>query len=123
MNLLNGQRVLVLEEQPAIALLLTEMLEALNCRVIGPAKRLHRALELLAADEVDAAIVDVKIKGEPSCAVAEELIRRGIPWAFASSNNADPVARRYPAVPLIIKPYSSAHIERVLEQLLLARSE
>jgi hypothetical protein len=60
----------------------------------------------------------VKIEGEPSYPVAEDLIRRGIPWAFASSNPTDELARRYPSVPVITKPYSSEHLSKVLAQLL-----
>lgn len=116
--MLEGQNILVLEEQPAIARLFGEMLEEMNCRVIGPADRIPEALALLVQNDVDAAILDVKIEGQSSAPVAEELIRRGIPWAFASSNEADEVARRYPAAPMITKPFSSEHIERVLTELL-----
>ena len=115
---MNGKRILILEEQASITQLLVDMLGALNCRVVGPADRVPQALALLVEHDVDAAILDVKIKGEPSYAVAEELLRRGIPWAFASSNETDEIERRYPGVPVIAKPYSSAHIQRVLEQLL-----
>jgi len=118
MKVLNGQRILVLEEEASIAQLLVDMLEALNCRVIGPADRIPQALHLLVEHDADAAILDVKIEGKPSYPVAEELVRRGIPWAFASSNNADDFAHRYPDVPAIAKPYSSAHIQDVLERLL-----
>ena len=118
MNELNGRRILVLEEQASIAQFLADTLQALNCHVIGPADRVPQALALLAENDVEAAILDVKIEGEPSFAIAEDLIRRGIPWAFASSNNVDEVMRRYPGVPVFTKPYSAALIQRVLEQLL-----
>lgn len=56
MNIMNGQRILVLEEQASIAELLADMLETANCRVVGLADRLPQALALLAENEVDAAI-------------------------------------------------------------------
>jgi CheY-like chemotaxis protein len=118
MTELNGQRILILEEQASIAQRLVEMIEGLNCKAVGPVDRLPQALALLVECEVDAAILDVKIEGEPSYPVAEDLIRRGIPWAFASSNPTDELARRYPSVPVITKPYSSEHLSKVLAQLL-----
>lgn len=118
MKTLNRERILVLEEQPAIGQLVVDMLDAMNGQVIGPAERLPEALALLNENEIDAAILDVKIEGQPSSPVADELIRRGIPFAFASSNSAEELARVYPGVPIITKPFSSEHLEHVLEDLL-----
>lgn len=118
MKTLNHERILILEEQPAIGQLVVDMLDAMNGRVVGPAERLPEALALLNENEVDAAILDVKIEGQPSSPVADELIRRGIPFAFASSNPAEELVRGYPGVPLITKPFSSEHLEQVLEGLL-----
>lgn len=115
---LAGRRILILDEQASIAQLLAEMLQAFDCEVVGPANRVPEALTLLAEHPVDAAIIDVKIKGKPSYAVATELGRRGIPWAFASGNNTDEYVSRFPGVPVISKPYSSEHIFRVLCDLL-----
>jgi two-component SAPR family response regulator len=118
--MLNGQRILVLEEQASIARVLVDMLGRMNCHVIGPAARLPEALALLVESDVDAAILDVKIEGQSSAPVAEELIRRGIPWAFTSSNETDDIARRYPGVPIIAKPFTSEHVEAVLRELMEA---
>ncbi|MEJ5979349.1 hypothetical protein WG901_22030 [Novosphingobium sp. PS1R-30] len=118
MSILNGQRILVLEEQASIGRLLLDMLEAMNCRVIGPATRIPEAFALLVEHDVDAAILDVKIEGQPSLPIAEELLRRGIPWAFASANETDDLAHRYEDVPIITKPFSSDHIGNVLRSLL-----
>lgn len=118
MNALTGRRILVLEEQSSIARLLVEMLESTNYNVIGPIDRIDEALDLLASNQIDAAILDVKVKGEASYAVADDLIRRGIPCCFATGNNADEIAARYPDIRIITKPYSSAHIDQVLTSLL-----
>lgn len=116
--MLNGQRILVLEEQPLIAQLIVEMLVEMNCRVIGPASRLPEAVSLLVENDVDAAILDVKIEGQSTAPVAEELVRRAIPWAFASSNEAEEIGRRYPDIPIIMKPFNSGHLQAVLKSLL-----
>jgi DNA-binding NarL/FixJ family response regulator len=118
MSILDGQRILILDEQASIAQLLAEMVQGFGCEVVGPASRVREALNLLAEQRVDAAIIDVKIKGRPSYAVAKDLLRRGTPWAFASGNNTDKYMSRFPGVPVISKPYSSEHIYRVLLDLL-----
>ncbi|MCW1432164.1 response regulator [Novosphingobium sp. JCM 18896] len=116
--MLNGQRILVLEEQPLISQLFVGMLDDMNCRVIGPASRVPEALALLVENDVDAAILDVKIEGQSTAPIAEELIRRAIPWAFASSNETEEIGRRYPDVPIIVKPFTSDHLQSVLNSLL-----
>lgn len=112
------RRILILDEQASIAELLAKMVQEFGCNVVGPASRVPEALALLAEHSVDAAIIDVKIKGKPSYALAKELNRRGIPWAFASSNNTDEYVSQFPGVPVITKPYSSEHISHVLRDLL-----
>lgn len=112
------RRILILDEQASIAELLAKMLHELGCDVVGPASREPEALALLAEHPIDAAIIDVKIKGQPSYAIATELNRRGTPWAFASGNNTDEYVSRFPGVPVITKPYSSEHISHVLRDLL-----
>jgi CheY-like chemotaxis protein len=116
---LAGRRILILDEQESIAQLLADMLEGFGCQVVGPANRVPDALALLGEHPVDAAIIDVKIKGKPSYAVAKELGRRGTPWAFASANNTDEYVSRFPEAPVISKPYSSEHIFEVLCGLLV----
>lgn len=118
MSTLKPPRILILEEQKAVALLLKRMVHDCGYEVVGPAPSISQALALIEKDEVDVAILDVKIKGQPTFAVAEELFRRGLPWAFASGNNADEFIARYPGVPSIVKPYTSEHICSVLGDLL-----
>ncbi|MDF2812345.1 MAG: hypothetical protein K0S56_3376, partial [Microvirga sp.] len=76
---LSGLRVLVVEDEAAISLLLEDMLLDFGCQVIGPAARLAAALETLAREKVDLAILDVNVAGEPIYPVAEALAQRAIP--------------------------------------------
>lgn len=118
MDVLEGRRILILEEQIEIAQLLVEMLRELRCQAVGPAKDVRGALALIAGDELDAAILDVKIGGKNTLAVADELIRRGIPFAFASGNKTPASIKRYAPARLITKPYSAENIHQVLCALL-----
>jgi CheY-like chemotaxis protein len=121
MDTLNGRRILILEEQLQIALLLAGMLQDIGCEVVGPAKDVPNALALIAENALDAAILDVKIAGQNTLAVADELIRRGTPFAFASGNKNPASIKGYAPVPLITKPYSAENIHRVLCELIEGR--
>jgi CheY-like chemotaxis protein len=118
MDVLKGRRILILEEQMQIALLLAGMVQDFGCEVVGPAKDVSDALTLIAENALDAAILDVKIGGNNTLAVADELIRKGTPFAFASGNKTPASIKRYAPARLITKPYSAENIHRVLCELI-----
>jgi CheY-like chemotaxis protein len=118
MDVLKGRRILILEEQVEIAHLLVDMVQDLGCHAVGPAKGVLEALALIADNELDAAILDVKIGGKNTLVVADELIRRGTPFAFASGNKTPASIKRYAPARLITKPYSAEKIHQVLCALL-----
>ncbi len=119
MTNLTGRRILVLEENEAVAVVLAAMLKDMGCEMVGPASRIHDAIALAISEPIDAAILDVAIKGEVSFAVADELISRGIPYAFASGNKTPARIRRYAPVSIMTKPYSAEHIREVLSGLIV----
>lgn len=114
MDILKGRRILILEEHPAIGALLAEMVSGFGCEIIGPSHKIGDAMELITGVTVDAAILDVTIKGELSFPLADELLRRNIPYAFASGNKTPESIERYAPAPIITKPYSEQHIFQVL---------
>src|SRR3712207_9118444 len=81
---LQGVRVLVVEDEAAISLLLEDMLLDFGCEVIGPAARLSAALDAVERETVDLAILDVNVAGEPIYPVAETLARKGVPFVFST---------------------------------------
>ena len=81
---LKGLRVLVVEDQAPIALLLEDMLVESACEVVGPASRVGQALRLLSNHTVDAAVLDLNIAGELVYPVADALDARGLPYLFAT---------------------------------------
>jgi CheY-like chemotaxis protein len=118
MDGLKGRRILILEEQTQIALLLAGMVQDFGCEVVGPAKDVPEAMTLIADNALDVAILDVKIAGNNTLAVADELIGRGTPFAFASGNKTPVSIKRYAPARLITKPYSAENIYRVLCELI-----
>lgn len=118
MDELKGRHILILEETPQIAQLLAEMLRDFGCEVVGPVNDVPAALAAIAENALDAAVLDVKIAGSSTLAVADELIRRGTPFAFATGNKTPAAIARYAPARLITKPYSADNIHRVLCDLI-----
>ncbi|RYE00689.1 MAG: response regulator [Sphingomonadales bacterium] len=114
MTELSGLRVLIVEDEPVVAMLLEDILEELGCVPVGPANRLSEGLAL-AEGALDAAILDINLAGERSNAIAELLHARGVPFAFASGYGAPPDGF---GAPMIEKPYRAADIERALRVIL-----
>ena len=118
MDVLGGRRILILEEQAPIAQLLVDMVREFGCEVIGPAKDVPHALALIATEAPEAAILDVKIAGRNTLAVAEELSRRRTPFAFTSGNKTPELARRFGPAPVVTKPYSRETMHSLLRELI-----
>jgi CheY-like chemotaxis protein len=116
---LNGLRVLVVEDEAAISLLLEDMLLDFGCRVIGPAARLPTALETIEREEVDLAILDVNLAGEPIYPVADALARRSIPFVFSTGYGTAGIKDAYRDRLVLQKPFAQDDLK---QKLLLARS-
>lgn len=119
---LTGRRILVLEEHEPVAVVLAAILKNLGYEMVGPASRIDDAIALAISEPIDAAILDVAIGGEVTFAVANELISKGIPYAFVSGNKTPASIQRYVPVSIITKPYSAEHIRQVLSDLLNTRT-
>lgn len=79
-QVLQGLRVLIVEDEAIVAMALQEQLEDCGCRVIGPAPRISKALALLELETPDIAVLDLNLDGEPSIPVAEALTARSVPF-------------------------------------------
>lgn len=113
-----GRRVLVVEDEMTIALMIEEMLLDLGAQVIGPESRLDAALRLAGEASLDAAILDVNIRGGNSYPVADILTKRGIPFVFCSGYNDWALEERHRDRPRLMKPYSLKELEDQLIKLL-----
>lgn len=111
-------RVLIVEDESLIAMLLEQMLEDLGHDVLGPAQRVSPALALLAQSAPDMAILDVNVAGEPVFPVAEALEARGIPFAFATGYGDSGVPPRWNAHPVLPKPFRQAQVQALVDALL-----
>jgi CheY-like chemotaxis protein len=113
--------VLVVEDEALIAMMLQDWLEKIGCETLGPAASAQAALDLLAAAEVDAAILDLSLQGESSYPVAATLRRRQIPFAFATGFGTEGIATEFRDVVIVAKPYGLDAVRTAIEQLLASR--
>ena len=88
-------RILVIEDEPLIAMLLVDWLRELGYDPIGPASTVAKALDLIVGSAPDAAIVDVSLNGESCHPVAEALRERDIPFVFATGHAEVSTLRRH----------------------------
>ncbi|MCO6418074.1 response regulator [Siccirubricoccus sp. KC 17139] len=79
-----GLRVLLVEDEGGVALLLEDMLEELGCVVVASAARLAHAYEAVQAKLLDLVVLDVNVAGEASFDLARMLVQRGIPFVFST---------------------------------------
>ena len=102
---LAGKTILVLEDEPIIAMALEDHLELAGA-VPVMAATLAQAFEAVAGERLDAAILDVNVHGEKSYPVADSLTTRGIPFVFASGYGDTLHEAAYREVPTVTKPYN-----------------
>jgi CheY-like chemotaxis protein len=114
---LGGVRILVVEDEYFIAQDLEATLEAAGALVAGPVGDVQAALQLIEAEPIEAAVLDINLHGVVDFAVAAELTRRGIPFVFATGYEAATVPRTYEHVPIWRKPFNVEELIASLDEL------
>lgn len=115
---LKGRRVLVVEDEMLVAMLMEDMLVELGCEPVGPASDIESALRLAVEETLDMAILDVNLNGRPSYPVADALAARGIPFIFATGYGANGLSEGYGHTPTLQKPFQQHDLARVLRETL-----
>jgi CheY-like chemotaxis protein len=115
-KVLEGQHILVVEDDYLVALAVSTMLEDAGASVVGPIAGAQEAVTLIeeAAERVDVAILDVDLNGETSYPVADALASRHIPFVFASGYGVDAVDQQYRQYPRCQKPFNHQVLFRAL---------
>ncbi len=111
------RRILVVEDEALVAMLVEDALIDAGFAVIGPARSVSQALELLKAEPLDAAVLDLNLGGENSVSVADALAARGIPFLVATGYGAAGLPAHLKHIPVLPKPYDPADLTVVLERL------
>ena len=112
---LSGRRVLVVEDESLVAMLLETILEDMGCTPVGPASNIDEG-EALARDaaDLDAALLDVNVAGRQVFPVAEALRARGVPFIFSTGYGESGLPDEWRGNPTIQKPFTEAAIRDAL---------
>jgi len=112
-----GRRVLVVEDEAMIAMLVEDMLSDLGCAVVGPAHGVNEALELVRGPRgLDAALLDVNLGGVPVFALADELRAMGVPMIFSTGYGDAGLREVDRGAPVLQKPFRSQDLARALTE-------
>jgi CheY-like chemotaxis protein len=111
------QRILVVEDEMLIGMLLEDMLTDLGHEVAAVVPRLKEALAAVDRETFDLAILDVHLHGESAFPVADALIGKKVPFVFATGYGERGLPESYRGRPVLQKPFAKDDLERVLKTL------
>lgn len=112
---LNGRRILLVEDEALVAIMMKDVLDDLGLAVVGPHGTLAQALAAARRDQVDGAILDLNLGGEAVYPVADVLTLRGVPFIFVTGYGATTIDRRYAHVPVLEKPIDPAALKQMFD--------
>lgn len=110
-------RVLIVEDEAIIAMDLEMMLQDEGCDVVATVASVKTALEQLGKHEIDCAFLDINLGHEQVFPVADELARKGVPFALLSGHTRAVVPPAHHGRPALPKPYLKKDVLKILEQL------
>lgn len=116
-----GLRVLVIEDEAPIALMIEDMLADMGCVVAGSAASVPQALGCVETLAFDFALLDLNLGNADASPVAEALLRRDTPFAFASGYGRRGVPAHLQGPPVIQKPFTATQLASLLADAAAAR--
>ena len=108
------RRVLVIEDEVIVGMLLEDMLDELGCEVAAISTHIEEALQLARTLDIDLAILDINLGGKQSFPVADVLSNRGVPFMFATGYGAHILKPPYISTPTLQKPFQLDDLQRML---------
>ena len=112
-----GLRVLVVEDEMMVSMLLEDMLADLGCLVVGPASRLDEAMVLADSQDFDCALLDVNLAGQQSFPLADRLRERKTPFTYATGYGEAGLRPKDKGAIILMKPFRESDLVRVLGEM------
>ena len=122
-KLLSGRRVLVVEDEMLVLLMIEDMLTDLGCESVIAAATVDKALALIDAQVFDAAMLDMNLDGTKSHAVADALAVRGVPFIFSTGYSAHDMRDGYRDRPVLQKPFKREELIEKLARLTARKNQ
>ena len=112
---MGSHTILVVEDEPLIAMMLEDFLESLGHSVSATCESVSDALQEAEKGGFDLAILDVNLKGESVWPVASKLREKNVPFVIATGGHVDPPPAEFANAPLIEKPYTVDRVTPAIE--------
>ncbi len=119
-EVIRGRRILVLEDEPLIAMMTSRVVEELDANVVGPFAMVGEAREALSG-QLDAALLDVNLGGYPVYGLADEIRSHGIPIVFVTGYHSCAIEPRFSDAPVLTKPIERRDLSMALTRVLAPR--
>ena len=123
MYMKDPRSILIVEDEPLIAMMLEDFIQSLGHRVSGNCDSVRTALKEVEKGDFDLAILDVNLKGESVWPVAAALRGRGTPFVLATGGHVDPPPAEFANVPTIEKPYTIDRVTPIIEAVLASADQ
>jgi len=107
-------RILVVDDEPLISMLLAGWLEELGYQILGPSGNVKSALALIEASPPDAAIIDVSLGAESGYPIADRLAKSNIPFVFATGRAEGSLDPAFKGARVLVKPFDFAAVREIL---------
>src|SRR5258706_949772 len=108
-----GNRVLLVEDEILVAMMMKDILTELGFSVIGPFSRLSEAMVAAVHEDINAGIIDVNLGGEFVYPVADVLAARKIPFVFVTGYGVESIDSRFGYVPIVKKPVQRQVLQKI----------
>jgi two-component sensor histidine kinase/DNA-binding response OmpR family regulator len=109
----DGNRLLLIEDEALVGMMMKDTLNELGFDVIGPYSTVAAATAAIFDEDFNAAILDVNLDGELVYPLADMVAARGVPFVFVTGYSADGIDGRYAHVPVLQKPIERQQLERI----------
>ena len=117
-KLLFGRRILVVEDELFVLMMIEDMLADLGCGSVVTATTVEKALALIDTQVFDVAMLDMNLNGDASHSVAEALISRRVPFVYSTGNTDPEMSVGYSDQPVLKKPFKNQELVAILARLI-----
>ena len=111
------RNVLIVEDEPLIAMMLEDFLDSLGHKVIASVESLGEAMTAVDNGGFDLAVLDVNLKGESVWPVATRLREQGVSFLLATGGHVDPPPSEFRDTALLEKPYTLDRVSKVISEI------